>query len=251
MSGLVLFLLLVIAAVYGVFFLIFKGIWLLLKKHANKWPLILAAISTVLSGLMLVGLILWGIGTILKPFRPMQQRWQQNPQPIYGVRTYTDPVYHFTLQLPDGMDYSEWMDFDGMSLKLGINTNLFKKDASGEKIQGPVVLSMLLRQTKNIQPEQPFAGLEEELRQQSNQRRLDLQQNFALTIDGYPAYYATGTAYSNRGPVPFWLQAIYQDGAIIYAVSTQINDKQNTGEAAQMIVSSLHPALLSAPQAAN
>ena len=57
MTGLLILLLFVLAAIYGLFFLFFKLIWLLFKKHKNKWPLILAGISTFISCLLVAGLI--------------------------------------------------------------------------------------------------------------------------------------------------------------------------------------------------
>ncbi len=250
MINLLIFLLFVLAAVYGLFFLFFKVIWLLFKKHKNKWPLILAGVSTVLSGALLAMLIWWGISLIISPFLPMRQRIADNPQPIYGVHTYTDPQYAFTLQMPDGMDYSEWISFEGVAFKLGINTNLFKKDEAGKEITGPVVLSALIRQTQNIDEKQPFAILEQELAQAAQNRRLDIQTASALTIDGHPAYYLSGIAYTDKGPLPVWMQALYQNGAIIYAMSLEISDKKITQSDAQALVSSLRP-LIPAPTSAN
>ena len=250
MINLLIFLLFVLAVVYGLFFLFFKVIWLLFKKHANKWPLILAGISTVLSGVMLAMLVWWGVSLIITPFLPMHQRIADNPQPIYGVRTYTDPQYAFTLQVPDGMDYSDWMSFEGVAFKLGINTNLFKKDEAGKEITGPAVLSVLIRQTQNIDENQPFAILEQELAKVAQDRRLDIQKASALNLDGHPAYYLSGIAYTNKGPLPVWMQALYQDGAIIYVISLEISDRKITQSDAEALVSSLRP-LTIAPTSAN
>ncbi len=249
MINLLIFLLFVLAAVYGMFFLFFKVIWLLFKKHANKWPLILAGVSTVLSGVALGLLLWWGVSLIITPFLPMRQRIADNPQPIYGVSTYTDPQYAFTLQLPDGMDYSEWMSFEGVSFKLGINTNLFKKDEAGKEITGPAVLSALIRQTQNVDKKQPFAILEQEIAKAAQNRRLDIQQASALDLDGHPAYYLSGVAYSDKGPLPVWMQALYQDGAIIYVISLEVSDPKITSSEAQALVSSLRPLPLASTSA--
>lgn len=251
MFGLLMFLLFVTAALYGVFFLLFKGIWLLFKKHKNLWPLILAGISTLASIGALIGLTIWGISLILQPFLPMKQRWETNPQPIYGLRTYTDPTYHFTLQLPDGMDYSEWIDLEGYSVKLGFNTNLVKKDSSGKGISGPLLFSIIIRQNQRINTADPFGMLEKELLKQSADRQFTLQEHKTLEINGHPAYYAAGTANTDRGNVPLWLQAIYQDGVIIYVVSSEItkenapatNDAQTLATSLQPVLTNILPAL--------
>lgn len=250
MINLLIFLLFVLAVVYGLFFLFFKVIWLLFKKHANKWPLILAGISTVLSGILLAMITWWGVSQLIKPFLPMHERITQNPQPVYGVRTYTDPQYAFTIQIPDGMDYSEWISFDGVAFKLGINTNLFKKDEAGREITGPAVVSVLIRQTQHIDEEHPFAVLEQELAKVAQDRRLDIQKASALNLDGHPAYYLSGIAYTNKGPLPVWMQALYQDGAIIYVISLEISDQKITQSDAEALVSSLRP-LTIAPTSAN
>jgi len=241
MTGLIVFFLIVVLAVYAVFFLFFKLIWILFKRNKNTWPLVLAGVSTVLCGVALVGAAMWGVHKIMQPFRPLQQRILQDPQPVYGVRTYTDPVYHFTVQLPDGMDYSEWISLAGAELKLGINTNLFKKDASGNEIKGPVVLSAFIRQTNGVDTQNPFGSLQAELTRENTDRRLKVDESTALTLAGQPAFYASGTLYTNRGPLPMWMQAIYQDGAIIYVLSTEVADRENTPGTAHALVSSLQP----------
>ena len=244
MFGLLIFVLLVIAITYGVFFLFFKGIWLLCKKHKNLWPLVLAGISTFVTMLALAALTAWGVMLILEPFLPMKQRWEEHPQPIYGTHAYTDPAYQFTLQLPDGMDYSEWIDFDGYSVKLGFNTNLVKKDQAGNEISGPLLFSILIRQTKQVNPVSPFEVLEKELLKQATEKRLTLQEHREIEVNGYPGYYATGVAHTDRGNVPLWLQAVYQNGVIIYVISSEVG-KENTLSAsdAQTLAASLQPAL--------
>ncbi len=244
MFGLIIFVLLVIAITYGLFFLIFKGIWLLCKKHKNLWPLVLAGISTIVTMLALAALTAWGVMLILAPFLPMKQRWEEHPQPIYGLHAYTDPAYHFTLQLPDGMDYSEWIDFDGYSVKLGFNTNLVKKDQAGKGITGPLLFSLIIRQSKQVNPASPFSVLEKELLTQESQRRLTLQEHREIDINGYPGYYASGISHTNRGNVPLWLQAVYQNGVIVYVVSSEINNGNASSTSdARTLATSLQPAL--------
>ena len=48
MTGLILLLLIAAAVIYVVFFLIFKVIWMIIKKQGNKWPLIWAGVCTLL-----------------------------------------------------------------------------------------------------------------------------------------------------------------------------------------------------------
>ncbi len=253
MTSLLLLLLFAIAGVYGVFFLFFKIVWLLCKKHTNKWPLILAGLSTVLSGILLAMFTWWGVRQIIKPFVPLQQRIIQNPQPRYGIRTYTDPQYAFTLQVPDGMDYSDWISFKGASIKLGINTNLFKKNEVGKNIEGPILFSMLIRQTQKIDAQHPFAALEQVenkiFQTRRSDIRLDIQQKSSFTVDGYPAYYMRGQLLSDKGPaVPIYMQGLYQPGTVIYVHALDMSTHDATSsQAAKDLVSSLRPILPPSP----
>lgn len=249
MTGLILFLLFVIAVVYGVFFLFFKVIWILFKKSKNTWPLILAGISTLLSGLLLVGLTAWGVSVVVKPFLPLKQRIEANPQPTYGVQTYVDPTGQFSLQLPNGMDYAEWMSFQDADIKLGIDTNMFKKDKAGQPIKTTGLMSMLIRQTKHINPENPFEKLNKELSSASKNKQIELKQFHPIELDGRPGYYAQGIGYSNRGPIPMWLQAVYVPDAIIYVFAFEFNQETDPSSAlAQQLVTSLKPASAPAVQ---
>ncbi|WP_428075534.1 phage holin family protein [Candidatus Avelusimicrobium luingense] len=238
MTGLLILLLFVLAAIYGLFFLFFKLIWLLFKKHKNKWPLILAGISTFISCLLVAGLIAWGVGKLLSPFRPLQQRIESNPQPRYETVAYTDPVYNFSLQLPEGVDYSEWISFPGVETKLGINTNLFKKDAAGKKITEPVTISAIVRQTQNVDTTNPFGELEAALTSQQD-RRFNLEEYGPQTINGMPGYYIHGTMYTNRGPFPVWLKAIYKDGVITYVFASTLSENEISFQEAKSLVDSL------------
>ena len=69
MTILVILFLLGITAVYAVFFLLFKIIWMILKKSSNKWPLILAGVATVLLGTVTALSAYYGVICGLYPFR--------------------------------------------------------------------------------------------------------------------------------------------------------------------------------------
>ena len=77
MTTLVILFLLGAVTVYAVFFLLFKVLWIILKKSSNKWPLILAGISTVLFGIAAVGTLAWGTYKIISPFRGMIERYDE------------------------------------------------------------------------------------------------------------------------------------------------------------------------------
>ncbi|MBR4592376.1 MAG: hypothetical protein IKO35_04125 [Elusimicrobiaceae bacterium] len=254
MTVLFLILLFLLVSVYAVFFLFFKIIWVICKKEKNKWPFILSGICTVLLALGVVAVTLWGVNKVMHPFQPLRARIAQNPQPVYGVRSYRDPVYPFTLQLPDGMDFSEWIPFSGTEVKLGINTNVFKKDKNGNPIKSPVVLAGLLRQTAQVNQQDPFGDTwAKNLKKTTSDPRVALEVSTPITLEGRPGYTISGTAYTDKGNLPFWVTAFYQDGAIFYILASELPNKSSSADSnsqAKMLATSLQP-LSALPQAQN
>ena len=238
---LALMLLVVAVVVFAVFFLIFKLIWLLLKKNTNKWPLILAGVSTVLFAVAVAGAVMWGVKTVMAPFSGMIARVKTNPQPIYGTHVYTDPSYNFELTLPDGVDFSEWMNFQEAAVKAGINTNIFKKDNAGKTIKGPVLFSVIIYQ-KNADANNPFKSLQE-IAKENTSRQLEILHHGPVEISGKPGYEMSGIGYSNRGEkIPFWSRSLFDGQGIVYMISTAFTE-QDTQPAQQLVNSLQVPAL--------
>ena len=248
MIVLVLMLLVLAVVVFAVFFLFFKLLWLLLKKNTNKWPLILAGVSTILLAVAVAGTVMWGVKTVMAPFSGMIARVKTNPQPIYGSHLYTDPSYNFELALPDGVDFSEWMDFQEGAVKAGINTNIFKKDNAGKSIKGPVLFSVIIYQ-KNADADNPFKTLQE-IAQENTSRQLEILHHGPVEISGKPGYEMSGIGYSNRGEkIPFWSRAFFDGKGIVYVVSTAFMELD--AQPAQALVNSLQLPALPAPEAAQ
>lgn len=242
MIALILLLLIAAAVIYAVFFLIFKVIWMIIKKQSNKWPLILAGVCTLLFCAGSAALIGWGSYKIIKPFTGIMERIKANPQPVYGQTEYTDPEYGFTLTVFNGMDFSEWMHFDGADVKLGIDTNVFKKDNAGKNVKGPVTLAALLR-TANKPDETSVSAVETALKANKD-RRIDIDKMYTTAIDGNPALYVSGTVYGNGGEsVPVWFMAA-ENGKHVYYVG--IMDFAKDGNNSQVPEQTLHSLRFSA-----
>lgn len=225
MTFLIIMLLLILVAIYAVFFLLFKVVWMILKKNTNKWPLILAGLSTVLFLVVFGGAAAWGAYKVVSPFRGIISRISEDKAPEYGERVYTDPVYRFEVDVYDGMDFSEWMHFDDVDVKLGIDTNAFKKDNAGKSYEGPITFAGLIRQT-DVDDGHPLEDLRGALAAGLQRRQLDITDEQELTIDGRPALYVAGTAYSNRGEsAPFWLTAAYDNyGQVFYVITFTVGE---------------------------
>lgn len=224
MTGLVILLLIAAAVVYAVFFLIFKLIWMITKKQSNKWPLILAGVCTVLFCGAAVGGAVWGVYKVIKPFSGMIERAQSNPRPIYGEIVYTDPEYGFQLTVFNGMDFSDWIHFNGADIKLGIDTNVFKKDNAGKNAEETVTLAAILR-LQNDPEKTSLKTLEESLKA-SKDRRLEIHEIRSARVNGNPALYVAGTAYSNRGEsVPCWLMGVEHGGFVYYVAIMEISEQ--------------------------
>ncbi|MBR2392195.1 MAG: hypothetical protein IKA93_01300 [Elusimicrobiaceae bacterium] len=239
MTTLVILFLLGAVTVYAVFFLLFKVLWIILKKSSNKWPLILAGISTVLFGIAAVGTLAWGTYKIISPFRGMIERYDEKAPLTYGSTTYTDPRYGFSVDLYNGMDLSEWMNFDDVSVKVGADMNAFKK--SPDNKQNEMVFAFIIRQTDIDTDEPPFQDLYEALDSAKQHRRqLDISEEKQITIDGKPGYYVSGRAYANNGTNgPFWMTAVYDNHQIIYVITVQLGNEEDTS-VAQKMAESLH-----------
>lgn len=228
MTVLLILLALVLVVMYAVFFLLFKVIWMILKKSANKWPLILAGVSTVLFTVVIGGAAAWGAYKMFTPFRGIISRISDDSAPEYGRRVYTDPVYRFEVDVYDGMDFSDWMHFDDLDVKVGIDTNVFKKDNAGKSYEGPVTFTGLLRQT-DVDDGHPLEDLRQALAAGVQRRQLDISDEEELTVDGRPALYVAGTAYGNRGEsAPFWLTAAFDEyGQVFYVITFTVGEDNN------------------------
>lgn len=237
MTGLILSLLIAAAVVYAVFFLIFKVIWMIIKKQSNKWPLIWAGVCTVLFCGAAIGGAVWGVYKVMKPFSGIIERVRANPQPVYGQTVYTDPEYGFQLTVFNGMDFSGWMHFNGADVKLGIDTNVFKKDNAGKNLEEPFTLAALLR-LENKPDQTSVEALEQGLKANKD-RRLDVNQIRRTSIDGHPALYVSGAVYSNQGEsIPVRLMAA-EDGEHVYYISILEVTKDENSPALEQTVQSL------------
>lgn len=216
MTILIILALIALAVVYAVFFLLCKVGWLIFKSHSNKGPLITAGVCTVLLS-ALVGMGLWaGTRAILAPFQGIKTRIAQNPAPIYGQHTYQDERFPFELTVYDGMDFSDWINLGGLQLKLGADTNLFKKDAAGKTPQNGL-FAALVRQAP-VDAQDPLSVLASQLEAAQAQRRLTLTFAERTQINGLPAYQAQGEAYSNQGKLNFWVTNLQTDPRTLYYI---------------------------------
>lgn len=124
MIALIIVLLLLAAVCFGVFFLIFKLIWALLKKSGNKGPLIASGVTTAVLGVVLAIGVAMLVHTYVRPFQPLIESAKNKTSVTTGVRSYTDPVYRFTLNTFGGTEFSEWVNMDDVNLKIGFDTNI-------------------------------------------------------------------------------------------------------------------------------
>ena len=196
--------LLIAAVLYGIFFLLFKLIWVLCKKQRNFWPLILAGAATLL---VIVGVVWAAASTVNRyvvPFTPIIQAAQTRTEPVYGAQAYTDPRFGFGLTLYDGTVFSDWINLpdNGPSLLVGVDTNVFVTNSMQED-NTPLAAYLLVRaETKNT-----TGALE--LTQQFAQQARDTQFNGEIEVDEVTPAYAgpggtaavmSGTLYSDSHP---------------------------------------------------
>ena len=145
---------------------------------------------------------------------------------MYGQTVYTDPEYGFQLTVFNGMDFSDWMHFGEADVKLGIDTNVFKKDNAGKSVETPVTLAALVR-LENEPDQTSVKALEQGLKANKD-RRLEVNEMRRTSVDGRPALYVSGTAYSNQGDsIPVWLMAAENGKYVYYIGILEITQDEN------------------------
>ena len=223
------------AVTYGIFFLLFKLVWKLLKKDSNKGPLILSGIFTAAVWAVIVGVIYWTASMILSPLQTMIQDVKQNPQPVYGQRVYQDSTYPVALTVFDGMQFSDWITTNKFTFKLGMDTNLFKK---GQKKGSPFMVAIIARDaTPNKGAEQVFSSLREAIRAAEEKRRFMPVQQQAMELDGKPAYFVSGVLASNNSLANVAGVALYAGPEEVYFIGGVDNDETDLPRLVQMVQS--------------
>ena len=213
MTILILLLLVIALITFVIFFGIFKLIWILCQSKRNTWPLLLAGICTLaLAAIVTLGLWL-GVRRIMEPFQSMRASIKNNPQQIYGQHTYKEGLAPYSLTLVDGMDFSDWIHFDETSVKLGIDTNMFKKaDKSKEStyLAGAIV-------RRNHPKEESFLEAWKSIKNSDDAKnRLQILSEEEVMVNGMPAHLINGIGHTNRGPLPFWLQVVEAEPEVTY-----------------------------------
>ena len=236
MTTLIIMALIVLAVVFAVFFLFFKVLWLLFKKNTNAGPLITAGVCTLACMALVTLAVYTGYKAVITPFEGMMANVKNNPALVYGERTYTDDKYPFELTVYDGMDFSKWITLGNIQLKVGMDTNAFKKDTAGKTQENPL-FSVLLRQA-DVNAVDPFEELQKQLKSAQDQRRIELVDISPTEVNGLPAYQANGEAYSNRGKINFWLTAVQEKPNTVYYIG--ILSLQNTPSTVEQVQTITH-----------
>lgn len=222
MTLLIIIGLLCIAALYGIFFLIFKLVWLLFKNKRNLWPLVLAGAATAAIVVLTAVAVTRAARAFVKPFTPIIEAVQTRNAPVYGAHVYTDPRYGFTMTLYNGTVMSDWIDWNGFKALAAFDTNALVKTADGKQ-ETPFALFGVLPQQTNEK-----ADVYEIMRKMvlqlngasSAQGRVEMDENIQY-VDAGPgatAAFAQGTAYVENMPggIPVALLAAAQGRTVFY-----------------------------------
>lgn len=140
---LILVLLVVAAAVWGLFFLLCKLGWLVFGSHSNKGPLWASLAATLLLGAGVFAAGYTAYRTFVYPFVELAQTVQQKTAVTPGVKIYADEQLGFEMTVPAGMEFSKWIHYQDAHLQLGTDANFFVR----------------ARQQKNADAKTPFSGL--------------------------------------------------------------------------------------------
>lgn len=125
---------------FGVFFLIFKLVWLLCKQKSNFWPLVLSGCCTVILMIMSLVAVYRAYTHFTAPLQPIFAAVRAG-QPI-TTRTYTDPEQNFSLVTYDGIVMSHWISLlPENQFLVGVNVNglLQGKNTQTNQLGGLVI----------------------------------------------------------------------------------------------------------------
>lgn len=235
---LIVLILLGVAITYGIFFALFKIVWVLFKNKSNKWPLILAGIGTGLTWAVIVGTIYLLVQMMVAPFKPLMTEVALHPAPVYGERVYRDDNFPFTLTVFDGMQFSDWVNINETYLKFGMDTNALKQKDAAQK--GQLKLALIVRSpNRGKTSEQRFATLDKIVRDSQDRRQLVLVRQERLTLEDKPAYLVTGAVSTNRGMTDTALLMLYDEPQSYYVLGVNAGAPGDSAKLEQM-VTSLH-----------
>lgn len=133
MATLIVIAIILLAVVFGFFFLFFKVAWMLFKKKGNFWPCVLAGSATTLLALLTILASYKVYQRFVTPFEPIITAVQTQQQPVYGQKLYTDPTYHFQITQYNGTVFSHWIDLGEVGGLVGVDTNGFLQTENQEK----------------------------------------------------------------------------------------------------------------------
>lgn len=216
--------LLLLALVYGIFFLLFKLGWMLFGKKGNRWPFILAGLSTLLL-IALLFISTWvGINKFVVPVQELLNKTLQKTEITTGVRPYTDPKYGFTMNLYGGTETSDWITFDANSLLIGFDTNFgpiykkIKQQNPNGQAQAPMSGLIILVQAQK----EPIEDVQEMLQEQADSFLTN--QNEQIHFISSPDYSVPNTVFqeadiqSQQGIIKAYIVSSVQDN-LVYLVA--------------------------------
>lgn len=228
MIWIILLLLLGAAVLYGIFFLFFKLVWVLCKKQRNFWPLILAGAATLLTVGGLIFSIVYTGNKLLKPLWPIVETIQTRTEPVYGSQLYVDPTYGFSIMLYNGTVLSDWINWKGNSVLVGLDTNV---KFSQQQDQDDIPFTFLIiGRRPNVDTDQDAHALLQQLIQQINNSDSDVQLSFSDISQAYVGPGATAArvtgSIDSDGPVILFTLLLCRQGSDMFfvAASTSQNN---------------------------
>jgi glutamine synthetase len=121
-----------------------------------------------------------------------------HPQPVYGEHVYQDATYPVSLDVFDGMQFSDWMKIKEFDVKIGMDLNAFRKLPHQQA--HPLTMNVLARYAQpNKGEEALFKQTDDLIAQAVKDRKLQVTEQTRLMLDGKPAYFIKGTLATNRG----------------------------------------------------
>lgn len=234
------------AVVYGVFFLIFKIIWLIAKKEGNKWPLWLAGAATAVLAVAVTVAVYSAYNLFAKPFTGLINSAMQKTAVSYDSRPYKDPRFGFTLNKYGSLEFSDWIHYEDVSIKVGFDTNTVPLSRQAQTVQErqnvPMSALAILRVQEDETPdlEEEFDDTLEMVQQSVQSGQFELQDTQYVTIGSRTGLLVSGIYSDPRRPdlmLNVYLLNVVDGRDVYYLISIVKGDPDYNNEAIDSLLS--------------
>ena len=228
------------------FSLIPPVVWLIAKKEGNKWPLWLAGIATAVLAIAVTVSVYSAYNTFAKPFTGLIASATQKTVVSYDSRPYKDPRFGFTLNKYGSLEFSDWIHYEDISIKVGFDTNTVPLSRQAQTVEErqnvPLSGLVILRVQKDKTPdlEEEFDDTLEMVQQSVQSGQFEVENTQYVTMGSRTGLLVSGIYSDPRRPelvLNVYLLNLVDGKDIYYLVSLVKGDQSYNDEAVDSLLS--------------